>query len=210
MAQETSPDVLSLTVREFIAAVAGKTPTPGGGSVAAVVGSLGVALGEMALNFTRGKKKFAAHEDFYAQIAPRLEKARRMFQDLVADDISAYRYYQETNRLPEGSDRDRSLQVAMAAAIAVPREATKLCLAVLEMLQSLVDKCNPYIISDLVAGAALAAAAARLSDYNVRINVPQVSDAAAAEEIRQASAEDMARADRLAQEIEQASAKASP
>ena len=67
-AEETSQDILSIPVREFLAATAAKQPTPGGGSVAGVVAGLGVALGEMALNFTKGKKKYAEHEAFYDRL----------------------------------------------------------------------------------------------------------------------------------------------
>lgn len=196
--------MLSMTVREFIAAAAAKTPTPGGGSVAGIVGALGVALGEMALNFTRGKKKYAQHEPSYQHLASRLARAREMFQQLVADDAAAYRNYQETSRMEPSPARAEAMQVAVAAAIDVPREATKLALAVLADLRDLTDKCSPYLVSDLAAGAALAEAACRLCDYNVRINLPQVSDAQAADDLRAASAGDLARAADLRRQIEQA------
>jgi len=197
-------DILTLPVREFIAATAAKTPTPGGGSVAGVVGALGVALGEMALNFTRGKKKYAQHEAQYERAGRRLAQARQMFQDLVADDIAAYRLYQETARQEDSPEKTQAMQVAVAAAIDVPREAAKLALAVLEDLLALSDKCSPHLASDLAAGAVLAAAAARLSDFNVRINAPQVADEAARRDILQASADDLARAVRLQEQIETA------
>lgn len=204
MSEQTSSgqDMLAKSVREFVAAAAAKTPTPGGGSVAGVVGSLGVALGEMALNFTRGKKKYAQHEAFHEHLGQRLEKARQMFLDLVGDDMAAYNLYQETTKQPQGPQRDAALQVAVSAAISVPREMTKLSLAVLEDLLSLADKCNPWLISDLAAAAALAAATVRLCDYNVRINVPQVSDLQAAQMLRQFSRDDLARANQLLDEIE--------
>ena len=204
MSEQTSSgqDMLAKSVREFVAAAAAKTPTPGGGSVAGVVGALGVALGEMALNFTRGKKKYAQHEAFHEHLGQRLEKARQMFLDLVGDDMAAYNLYQETAKQPQGPQRDAALQVAVSAAISVPREMTKLSLAVLEDLLSLADKCNPWLISDLAAAAALAAATVRLCDYNVRINVPQVSDPQAAQMLRQFSRDDLARANQLLDEIE--------
>jgi len=197
-------DILGRSVRDFAAATAAKTPTPGGGSVAGAVGMLGTALGEMALAFTRGKKKFAEHEAYYEHLAGRLLHARTMFADLVEDDMAAYSLYQEAQKQPDGPAKEEAVQVAVAAAINVPREAAKLALALLGDLRELEDKVNPWLITDLMASAVLAAAVTRLSDYNVRINVPQVADKAQADEIRQGSAADCARAYQILDEIEQA------
>ena len=199
---EPTDDVLGMSVRDFAAATAAKTPTPGGGSVAAVVGALGTALGEMALHFTRGKKKFAAHEEVYAALDARLARARGMFEDLVADDMAAYGLYARTSKQPDGPDKGEALQIATAAAIDVPRQVAKLCLAVLHDLRALADKVNPWLATDLLAAAALAAATCRLCDYNVRVNAPQLSEAQAAADIRAASTADLQRADALRAEIE--------
>jgi formiminotetrahydrofolate cyclodeaminase len=203
-ANEETQDLLSMSVRDFAAATAAKQPTPGGGSVAGVVGALGVALGEMALAFTRGKKKFAEHEETYAHLAGRLGRARQMFQQLVGDDVAAFRNYQEAMRMEDSAAKAEAMQVATAAAIAVPREAAKLALAVLGDLRELADKCSPWLVSDLVAAAALAEATCRLSDYNVRINVGQVDDPAAAADLRKGSGDDVARAAVLREQIEAA------
>ena len=203
-------DVLSLSVREFAAATAAKTPTPGGGSVAGAVGAVGVALGEMALNFTRGKKKYAEHEEYYEQLAARLEKARAMFQDLVADDIQAYQLYQAANRQEDGPEKEEAVQIATAAAINVPRETAKLALAVLKDLKEFGPRSNPWLITDLLASGTLAVAVTRLSDYNVRINVPSVADKAAGEEIRQASRADLVKAQALLDAMEEAAKEALP
>jgi formiminotetrahydrofolate cyclodeaminase len=199
---EQKKDLLSLGVREFISAVADKTPTPGGGSVAGVVAALGTALGEMALNFTRGKKKYAQHEAYHAHASARLAKERGLFQDLVADDVAAYGLYRDAAAMADSPDKDKALQLALAAAIAVPREMTKLALAMMEDLAGLSDKCNPYLISDLVAGAALAVAAVKLADYNVRINCPQLADQTAAADLRASSAGDVQKASALLATIE--------
>jgi len=205
-----SQDMLSMPVRDFVQAVAAKTPTPGGGSVGGVVGALSAALAEMALVFTSGKKKYAAYQQYYDRLAPRLAKARGMFQDLVADDVAAYGLYRQAMDKPDGAEKDQAVQLALAAAIDVPREGTKLALAVLADLAEFAGKCNPYLISDLVAAGALAVAAVSLADYNVRVNVPQVADRAAAEEIRRASAADLNRAKALLAEIERAAAPHMP
>ena len=196
-------DVLGKPVREFISAAAAKTPTPGGGSVAGVVGALGVALGEMALNFSKGKKKLAEHAEYHEHLGMRLAKARRMFQDLVADDIAAYSLYQETMRQEDGPAKDEAVQLATAAAIDVPREVAKLAIALLEDMQELAGKSNPWLITDLLASCALAAATVRLCDYNVRVNAAGMEDRASAEELRQASARDVGRAAELRRAVEE-------
>lgn len=200
--QEQPQDMLGVDVRAFIAAAAAKTPTPGGGSVAGVVGALGVALGEMALNFTMGKKKYAEHAEYHEHLAGRLIKARQMFQDLVADDMAAFKLYQQANRQEDGPAKDEAVQLATAAAIDVPREAAKLALALLQDMKELAGKCNPWLITDLLASCALAAATTRLCDYNTRINLPQVADKDKAEQIRASSSADCLRARQMLAEIE--------
>ena len=201
--QANQTDVLSLSVREFIAAAAAKQPTPGGGSVAAAVGALGAALAEMSLAFTRGKKAFAEHEEFYAHLASRLSRAERMFADLVSDDIAAYGLYHQATAMEEGPAKADAVQLALAAAIAVPRESAKLALALLEDCLALADKCNPWLISDLAAAAALAVAVVRIADYNVRVNAMPLTDRAGATDVQAASTADRARAETLLEQIEQ-------
>ena len=200
---EKREDLLALPVREFISRTAAKTPTPGGGSVAGLVGALAVALAEMSLNFTKGKKKFAAHEDFYAALAEQLTGLRARFEQLIADDIAAYEQYQHAAAMPEGDPGRAAAQAqALAAAIEVPRRAATAALQLLEVLRAFADKCNPYLISDLVAGASLAVATLRMSDYNVRINVRQLPDASAADHFRTASAHEVQHGAALRDEIE--------
>lgn len=207
---EDAKSMLDLSVREFAEATAAKKPTPGGGSVAGVVAALGVALGEMALNFTRGKKKYAEHEDYYAHLGSRMAKARQMFGDLVADDIAAYGMYGQVSQMDDGPEKDEAKQLATAAAINVPREAAKLALAVLKDLGAFLPKSNPWLITDLLAAGVLATAAVRLCDFNVRINLPEVADRDAADQIRQASAADLAEAQRLSEALEAAAADILP
>ncbi len=197
------PDELTrMRVNEFLAATASKTPIPGGGSVAGVVGALAAALGEMVLAFTRGKKKYAESEAVHAALAKRLARARGMFSDLTADDAAAYTLYQEANRCTDET-KDKKMAAALAAAINVPREMTALALAVLEDLNKLGENCNPYLLTDLSAGAVLAQATVRLSDYNVRVNAASMSDKAAADDLRRASARDVRRAGELCRAAEE-------
>lgn len=203
-------DVLAMSVRDFVAAAADKTPTPGGGSVAGVVGALGAALGMMALNFTRGKKKYAEHEEYYTRLASRIGKAQGMFEDLVSDDIAAYKLYQSTSRMDDSPEKTEAMELATAAAIDVPREMAKVALSLMKDLKEFSPKSNPWLITDLLASAAMSVAVVRLSDYNVRINVPNLADKQSAAEVKQSSANDLSRAIELLDEIENAAMEQLP
>jgi formiminotetrahydrofolate cyclodeaminase len=199
-------DMLSMSLRDFLSSAADKTATPGGGSVAAVTAALGAALGEMALAFTSGKRKYAEHQPLYDRLAPRLQRARHMFEQLAADDAAAYEFFRETAAMDDSPQKAERMALAVAAAIDVPRELTKVALAVLADLRELADKCNRYLLSDLLAAAALSAAAVRLSDYNVRINARQLDDAGQADDLRASSRDDLRTAETLRDEIESAAA----
>jgi formiminotetrahydrofolate cyclodeaminase len=183
-----------MPVAQFIAATAAKQATPGGGSVAGVVGALAAGLGQMSVSFSRGKKKLAGHADAHERIFARLERAREMFQQLVADDMAAFAFFQEAGAADEASEKDAQVQLALAAAIDVPRETAKLSLAVLDDLFALVDKCSRWLVTDLLAGATLAAAVTELCDYNVRINARSLPDGNARRDLTEASRADVERA----------------
>lgn len=195
-------DLLQQPIATFCAATALKQPTPGGGSVAGVVGALGTALGEMSLAFSRGKKSLSEHAAMHEALGPRLQRAREMFLQLVADDVAAYGMYNEASALPDGPEKDRAKELSLAASIDVPREMAKLCLAVLGDLRQLAGGCNRWLLSDLVAAAILAAATCGLCDLNVRVNARDLVDRQAAGDLLSASAADRQRAGDLAREIE--------
>ena len=207
MSEERKPalprpdDLIRMRVSEFLAATASKTPIPGGGSVAGVVGGLAAALGEMVLAFTRGKKKFAAHAAAHDDLAVRLARARGMFSDLTADDAAGYLLYQEANRCQDET-KDAKMQTALAAAINVPREMTALSISVLEALVELGANCNQYLLSDLGAAAALAEATVQLCDLNVRVNANSLPDAQAADELREVAKRDCRRAGELRRAVD--------
>ncbi len=194
-------DYLSFSVRDFAAATAEKRPTPGGGTVAGVVGALATALGEMVLNFTRGKKAFAEFTDAHEALAVRLARARGMFADLTADDAAAYTLYTEANKC-EDETKAAKMATALAAAIDVPRQMAALAISVMESLIALGEHCNKYLLTDLSAAAILAEAVVRLSDYNVRVNTAGLTDKSAADDLREASARDCKRASELCENVE--------
>ena len=194
-------DLTALSVKAFAAATADKTPIPGGGSVAGVVGTLATSLGEMTLAFTRGKKKFADQAEAHDAMAVRLARARGMFISLTADDATAYTLYREATACKDET-KDAKMRTALAAAINVPREMTALAITVLGVLVELGANCNQYLLSDLAAAADLAETVVKLCELNVRVNANFLTDAEEASDLRTVAARDCSRAAELRAQVE--------
>jgi len=172
---------------DFLATVAAAEPVPGGGSVAALAGSLAAALGEMVSGLTEGKKKFIAVEEKVRTLHARLEEARRQLLGLVSEDAAAYRLVFEAMKLPRGTDpeqaaRAEAMERATRVATEVPLRTARAAAAVLGHLEELVAAGNPNARSDAAVGAQLAYAAVKGAQYNVLINLPGLKDSAFAEQ----------------------------
>lgn len=172
------PDYFAEPLGRFLADAAAGRPTPGGGSVAALAGALGVALAQMAAHYTLKSKRCAEHHDQARTVLARLERAGDALRQLVAEDMDAYAGYAAARKLPaDAPDRIAAARVATL----VPLEMVALLAAALDVMADLSAVCNPYLKSDLRGGAALAEAAARAAAENVRVNLPDLESAEADE-----------------------------
>lgn len=170
------------TIGRFLEDAAAKSPAPGGGAVASVTAALGTSLGRMVLNFSQGRKSLAAHDALHSQALRTLEEASQRALDLAQADADAYGALNALWKLDKNDPRRiAEWDNAVADAIDVPRQLMQLCQDVLALLESLVGKTNAMLNSDLAIAAVLAEAALRAGAWNVRINLPQVTDASRAE-----------------------------
>jgi formiminotetrahydrofolate cyclodeaminase len=175
--------VTDLSVREFSGALAGKQPTPGGGSAAALGGALGAGLVSMVCNYTVGREKYADVEDEMQGVLARTEELRRELEQAVEDDVAAYGGYSQAQAMPRDSDeekraRDEALDAALRESTTVPLAVAERCAEVLELAARAAEKGNPYLISDAAVGAELAAAARSSAELNVRLNLGGIDDPA--------------------------------
>src|SRR5688500_6297177 len=167
------------TIGDFLNAAAAKQPAPGGGSVAALAGALAASMGEMVLNYSVGKKSLAQHEPELRAALAELTRARGLLLQLMAEDQQAYEALTAARKLPESSPtRQRDFDVALLASIRVPQAMGATALAILQLADLLVDKVNHYLLSDLAVCCELAMATVRCAVYNVRANLPDVTDPA--------------------------------
>ena len=169
----------SHTIRQFLDATAARQPTPGGGAVTALTGALAAAIGEMALNYSLGKKGLEAFEGEIRPAAEELKRLRGVLLKAMADDQAAYADLTAARKLPESSpDRATKIRIALAGAIQAPQAMARAAVSILELCDKVINFINPWLLSDLAVCADLSMAAARCAIYNVRVNLPEVKDPA--------------------------------
>lgn len=165
----------------FVASVASSAPVPGGGSVAAHVGSLGAALAEMVAGLTVGRKKYAAVDAEMKELAARATALGARLSALVKEDADSYALVSAAYKLPKGTpeesaSRDAAIQSALVKAALVPLETARACVTVAKLAATCAQKGNTNAVSDAGVAALLAEAACKGAAYNVRINVSSMSD----------------------------------
>jgi formiminotetrahydrofolate cyclodeaminase len=179
-------DILQMTIADFVSQTAAKQPTPGGGSVTALCGALSASLAAMALRYTTGKKSFAAHETAIQSAITELTTASSLFQELIAEDISAYDALSAMLKLSqEARVAHPDYTATVVAAIRAPQTAAGLASALLDRFATLLDKTNKFLLSDLGIAAVLAHATVHSSELNVRVNLPLLPNPDEAKTLRQ-------------------------
>jgi glutamate formiminotransferase/formiminotetrahydrofolate cyclodeaminase len=153
----------ALTVSRFADEVSSESPAPGGGSVAALAGSLAAALTAMVANVTVGKKGYEAAWDELGSAAVRAQAIKDALGSAVDRDSAAFNAVLAAMRLPRGTpeqaaERDRLVAAANREAIDVPLDVVRRAVALLPLLEVVAERGNVNSLSD--AGAAVHAARA--------------------------------------------------
>ncbi|HUR28062.1 MAG TPA: cyclodeaminase/cyclohydrolase family protein [Planctomycetota bacterium] len=181
MATKTA-SLIENSLVEFADALAARTATPGGGSMAAYLTATGAALVAMACRFTAGEK-FAAVEASTMDAAAKLDELRPRALQLVDLDSRSYDAVTAAFALPKSDDaakaaRTAAVQGALKGALEVPFETMQLALAALELAAPVAAAVNPNLRSDCAVGARCLATALEGAFLNVRINAGSIKDAA--------------------------------
>jgi formiminotetrahydrofolate cyclodeaminase len=169
----------STPIGEYLDAAAAKRPTPGGGSVTALVGALSAAIGEMTLNYSIGRKGSEAYEDELRPALAELNRARALLLQLMVEDQGVYEAMTAARKLPANApDRQGRFNAALVACIRVPQAMAATALAILELVDRVTNFVNPHLLSDVAVCADLAMATTRCAIYNVRANLPELKESA--------------------------------
>lgn len=165
-------------IKDFVEGVAKSDATPGGGSVAALAGTLGAALGKMVCGLTIGKKKYVAMESQVREISQRVDRLKDRLFELVEEDSRAFEAVVAAYALPKTDEGERKTKIeqSLERATEVPLNTAESALDVLKLLQQLLPICNRNALSDLGVGALMAHAAVKGAAYNVYINLSALSN----------------------------------
>lgn len=200
-----------LPITEYLDRAASDSPTPGGGSVASVVGALGAALGQMVYNLTHTKKSYLENDEI-TKAAVRsdynaLVRLQAELTDLIDKDILAFNSFMDALSLPKATDEEKAVRrkaMADASVIATqaPLETATKSFEVLQHLGSLSRYGHKNCISDAGVAAYLAHAALKSAVMNVRINIPGLEDRDFADKAERACVALLEDADKLTKEFE--------
>lgn len=175
MAEKGKKQLIGLDLRSFMDTVASESPAPGGGSVSAYIGALGVALGTMVANLSSHKKGWDSRWKEFSDWAVKGKEIQNRLLDLVDRDTAAYNLIIEANRLPKKTDEEQKVRKdavndAYRNAIAVPYIVMETAFEGFEVVRQMVKEGNPASVTDAAVGCMAILTCIKGAFLNVRIN----------------------------------------
>ncbi|MFQ5917302.1 MAG: cyclodeaminase/cyclohydrolase family protein [Candidatus Binatia bacterium] len=173
--------LVGLPINDFVKRLADGSPTPGGGSVAALAGSLGAALCAMVSRITLAKEKYKDAWEKMERVRDSADQLARRLLELADRDTEAYNQVVAAFRLPkkdgaQEAARSHAIQEATKRAALIPMETLREVARLVDLVGEALDKGNPNCITDAGVAVQLVRAAAMGAAYNVRINLSDVMD----------------------------------
>jgi glutamate formiminotransferase/formiminotetrahydrofolate cyclodeaminase len=171
----------SMPLNDFADETASENPAPGGGSIAAYVGSLGISLGTMVANLSSHKKGWDDRWEEFSNWAEKGQQYKDELLRLVDADTKAFNAIMNAMSLPKGTDEEKkiratAIQDATKNAIEVPFKVMQTSYDSMEVIKAMAETGNPNSVSDAGVGALCARSAVMGAFMNVRINASGLED----------------------------------
>ena len=178
-------ELSELTVRSFANLLGSDAPAPGGGSAAALAGSLGAALSAMVSALTLGRKKYAEYQELAQLGFDRASELKEAFLDAMERDTEVFNSFSAAMGLPketpeEKAARSAAMQNALVQCIESPLHMMELAFEAMKLTQELLGKTNSNALSDLGVAALMLGTAVQGAWLNVLINLGSLKDEDAA------------------------------
>ena len=181
LANKADSKLINMTLSAFADETARESPAPGGGSIAAYVGSLGIALGTMVANLSSHKKGWDERWEEFSDWAEKGEQYKNELVKLVDADTKAFNQIMDAFGLPKGNDdekkaRTKAIQDATKYAIEIPFKVMETAYSSMEVIKAMAEIGNPNSVSDAGVGALCVRSAVMGAFMNVRINAAGYDD----------------------------------
>lgn len=185
---DTKKQLVDLSLKAFADETASESPAPGGGSIAAYVGSLGISLGTMVANLSSHKPGWDERWEEFSNYAEAGQNLKNKLLYLVDEDTNAFNKIMDAFKLPKTTDeekqiRKKAIQYASKYAIEIPFQVMELSLQSMEIIKAMTEIGNPNSVTDAGVGALCARTAVMGAYLNVKINASGLDDKAYVEEI---------------------------
>lgn len=184
MLRENAEDkLIKLSLADFADETASESPAPGGGSIAAYIGSLGVSLATMVANLSSHKPGWDDQWETFSDWAAKGQHYKDELLKLVDADTRAFNGIMDAFGLPKSNDaekaaRTEAIQAATKFAIEIPFKVMEAAYNSMEVIKAMAETGNPNSISDAGVGALCARSAVMGAFMNVRINAASYHDKA--------------------------------
>ena len=181
MADKNKSKLVDMNLTSFADETASESPAPGGGSIAAYIGALGVSLGTMVANLSAHKRGWDDRWEEYSKWAEKGEEYKNQLVYLVDEDTNAFNKIMEAFRLPKSNEKEvlfrkQTIEEATKYAIEIPFKVMQTAYESMEVMKAMADIGLPSSISDAGVGALCARSAVLGAHLNVKINVSGLSD----------------------------------
>ena len=173
--------LVEMKVTDFVDEVSRESPAPGGGSIAALAGALGVSLSSMVSNLTANKRGSEDVDDILNEAAERCQEIKLKLLKAVDEDTNAFNQYMDAMRLPKKTDEEKkkrtaAMQEGLKVAVRVPYSTAQLSYEAIEIAKTVSKHGNPNSITDVGVGAQSAYTGVLGGIYNVLINLKDIKD----------------------------------
>lgn len=194
IADQSGDRLIDLSLKMFADETARETPAPGGGSISAYAGAMGISLGMMVANLSAHKRGW---DDRWEAFSNHAEKGLAIQQQLLAlvdEDTEAFNKIMAAYGLPKGNEAEKAerkaaIQAATKYAIEVPLRVAETAAQALEVIEAMANEGNPNSVTDAGVGALCARTAVLGAVMNMRINAVDLDDKAWADEVLDRGAE---------------------
>ncbi len=173
--------LVKMTLSDFADETASESPAPGGGSIAAYVGSLGISLATMVANLSSHKKGWDDRWQEFSEWAAKGQQSKAELLSLVDADTAAFNQIMHAFALPKNSPEEKkirstAIQSATRYAMEIPFKVMQASWSSMEIIQAMAETGNPNSVSDAGVGALCARSAVMGAFLNVRINAAGCDD----------------------------------